>query len=92
MAIDYYAGWTLENKKKKLLALQEMQSLGPLKVSQTGPGQRSEFEASKMSMEREIMKVMISIAGDEGFDENDPVCAACLAATERPSQTIPVFG
>lgn len=85
-----YVTFTLQQKIARLTELEQRQALGPVKTSQQGGGVRTEFDTKDINLEKEIAKLIESIANDEGFTSDNPLWDAIQAA-RRSGITRPRF-
>jgi hypothetical protein len=90
MTMASYVTMSLQDKISLLTQMERTQSLGQVTRQESGGRVITEFSTQNINLENEIQKLMDSIRNDPGFDSNNPLYNAIMAA-QRPGQTRPIY-
>jgi hypothetical protein len=91
MAMDYFIGFSQEDKIALLRGLTESSLTGQVIKVQTANGVATEFDSKDVNTELTYQRLCDSIANSPDYDANDPIQVAC-AGNARPGITRMNFG
>ncbi len=85
MAMDYFIGYSMEDKLALLRGLTESMMTGQIVAVTTSRDSKTEFSPN-VSNELTYERLCYAIINDDGFNPNDPMQAGCLK-NQRVSST-----